>query len=426
MTLNITQKSVIEHIRQTAFPLENETEDWSPLLEAIGAAKIVLLGEATHGTSEFYTRRATLTKRLVQEKQFRFICVEGDWPSCYQVNQYIKGHPEAPNTIEELLKNFDRWPTWMWANEEMMPLIEWLRNYNSEKMDEEKVGFYGLDLYSLWESMESILAYLEKIGSRDIEKAKRALACFHPHDRSVQNYGVHASFFSEDCIEEVVDLLFTIQKNRNFYTKDREEALSLEMNARATVDAENFYRAMVAGGPESWNIRDRHMTDSLIELMRFHGVSAKAIVWEHNTHVGDARATSMTSDGEINVGQLIREHYKTDETFVVGFSTYQGTVIASLAWGDPYKIIDVPPASVDSWEALFHQASHADKMVLLKPDDLQFQLVKGHRAIGVVYEPRYEAFGNYVPTNLGKRYDAFVYLDHTHALHPMEIEKIIM
>jgi erythromycin esterase-like protein len=420
VTMTITSDTVIDLIRKSAMEFR-DPRDFDSLIEAIGEAKLVLMGEASHGTSEFYTTRAELTKRLISEKKFRFISVEGDWPSCYKVNQYIKGHTNAPESVRDLLKSFDRWPTWMWANEEIIPLLDWLKAYNMDKPYNEKVGFYGLDLYSLWESMETIFNYLEKIGSRDIDKAKKVLACFHPHDRNAQDYGVHAAFFSEDCIEEVVELLTTIQKNKQFYTDDEEEQLNLEMNAMVTVHAEEFYRAMVQGGPDSWNIRDRHMTDCLIKVMAYHGQSGKGIVWEHNTHIGDARATSMAADGEVNVGQLVREHFNEKNVFIIGFGSYQGTVIASKAWGDPFKVIDVPPAVTESWESLFHQAQPTDQYIVLNNEELPFQLIKGHRAIGVVYEPRYEQFGNYVPTNLARRYNAFIFHDQTSALHPLEV-----
>ncbi|HSU79112.1 MAG TPA: erythromycin esterase family protein [Candidatus Angelobacter sp.] len=425
MTRTINSDTVIDLIRSSAVEFRNPL-DFDPLIHAIGEAKLVLLGEASHGTSEFYTTRVELTKRLISEKKFRFISVEGDWPASYKVNQYIKGHPDAPQSARDILNSFDRWPTWMWANEEIIPLLDWLKAYNMDKPYNERVGFYGMDLYSLWESMETILKYLEKIGSRDIEKAKKVLTCFHPHDRKAQDYGAHAAFFSEDCIEEVVELLMTIQKNKTFYTDDEEEQLNLEMNAMVTVDAEAFYRAMVQGGPESWNIRDRHMTDCLIKLMTFHGDQAKGVVWEHNTHVGDARATTMEADGEVNVGQLVREHFGEKNVFIVGFSSYQGTVIASQAWGDPFKVMVVPPAAAESWETLFHQAKPTDQYIIFKKEDLPFQLIKGHRAIGVVYEPRYEKFGNYVQTNLAKRYNAFIFHDQTNALHPLEVANVFV
>ncbi|WEG10826.1 erythromycin esterase family protein [Pullulanibacillus sp. KACC 23026] len=425
MTRTITKETVIHRIKERALPLD-QTNRYDPLMERILDSKLVLLGEASHGTSEYYTHRAEITKRLIQEKDFRFIAVEGDWPACYKVNQYIKGLADTPDSAKQVLESFDHWPTWMWANEEIIPLIEWLKDYNRDRPDDKKIGFYGLDLYSLWESMELILNYLDRIGSRDIEKAKTALTCFHPHDRSVEKYGVHASFFSEDCIEEVVDLLLTVQKNKHFYTDDLEEALSLEMNARVAVDAESFYRAMVRGGSESWNIRDRHMTDTLIALMNHHGPDAKGIVWEHNTHVGDARATTMVDEGEINVGQLVREHFGDDPIFIVGFGSYQGSVIASGSWGDPFKVIDVPPAAEESWEYLFHAANPSDQLLLIPSNDPTFHFIKGHRAIGVVYEPQYELFGNYVATNLAKRYNAFVFIDKSHALHPLEQSKVVM
>ena len=290
----------------------NSVSDLKPLLEKAGEAKYVLLGESTHGTSEFYTLRAEISKWLIEHKGFDYICVEGDWPSCHEVNRYIK-YPTSYQNPYDALKAFKRWPKWMWANEEVASLVSWLKQFNDSKENKSKIGFHGIDVYSLFESMSEIVAYLESINSPDVNKAKRAFECFEPFHHEAQMYGVSASFYGKDCLEELVDLLHSLHVNRDFYPQDLEATLNMELNSLVVQNAEDYYRVMVTDGNESWNIRDRHMVEALQKVSSFYGPESKGIIWEHNTHIGDARATDMADEGMVNVGQLTREQFGHDQ-----------------------------------------------------------------------------------------------------------------
>ena len=399
--------------------------DLTPLIDVLGKSKIVMLGEATHGTSEFYSIRAELSKRLIEEKGFSIIAVEGDWPSAQQVNRYIKGYSEKERSPQEVLQSFSRWPTWMWANEEMAQFIEWLKNHNDQSQT--KTGFYGIDVYSLWESMEEVLHYLTHTNPSggDLELARQAFSCFEPFNREPENYAISSSTFSKVCVDEVSKLLASIRSNEERYKDEQESDLNLEVNALVAKNAEDYYRAMVQSGAMSWNIRDEHMVETVNKILDYHGPEAKIIIWEHNTHIGDARATDMMNDGMVNVGQLLREQHPKEDVFAVGFGTYSGTVIAADSWGAVPQQMNVPPAQANSWEALLHRTGTFDKLLLFDEENRHlFDRWIGHRAIGVVYNPQFEAYGNYVPTMISKRYDAFVFIDETKALTPLEIENV--
>lgn len=414
---------VMQAIRDLAVPLANE-DSINKLIKKAGDAQYVLLGEASHGTSEFYSVRAELSKRLITEEGFRFIAVEGDWPSCYELNRYVKGYMDAGTSIKEVLSgNFRRWPSWMWANEEISELAKWLRSYNADKPEEEKVGFYGIDVYSLWESMNEIINYLQEKGGDGLEAARRAFACFEPYSEDEQSYAVSASIYGGGCEDDVVALLSRLQDRwKDTHKDDQENALSAELNAMAVKGAEAYYRTMVRHDAESWNVRDRHMAEALEKLVEFHGEGARAIVWEHNTHIGDARATDMAEEGMVNVGQLLREKHGHKHVFAIGFGTYEGSVIAGRAWGEPLEEMAVPPAVTNSWEELLHRVGPENKILMFgKEEPALDETVVGHRAIGVVYHPHWER-GNYVPTVISKRYDAFIYIDHTKALSPIAAE----
>ncbi|MDL4841795.1 erythromycin esterase family protein [Aquibacillus rhizosphaerae] len=406
-------------IQESAKPFQT-IKDLTPLINRIGDAKIVLLGESSHGTSEFYSIRAELSKRLIEEKGFSIVAVEGDWPASQAVNRYIKGNSNKINA-KETLKAFKRWPTWMWANEEMVEFIDWLKAYNQYK--DTRVGFYGIDVYSLWESIDEIIKYLKKtepLGA-DLELAKKAFACFEPFNRQEDQYAISSSFFSEDCVEEVAKLLASIRSNQKLYSDDLESDLNLKMNALVAKNAEEYYRTMVKSDVDSWNTRDNHMVETLNEIRNYHGENSKVIVWEHNTHVGDASATDMKSEGMVNVGQLVREHNEKKDVYIVGFGTHQGTVIAADKWGVNLEQMIVPPAEVGSWEDVMHQAGAFNKFILFDDQNRNyFNQVIGHRAIGVVYNPVYESYGNYVPSIISKRYDAFIHVDRSMALRPLE------
>lgn len=415
---------VIEEIRRRSIPLRTAA-DLGALVEAAGDARYVLLGEASHGTSEFYRYRAELTRRLVEEKGFRMIAVEGDWPSCFTVNRYVKWAPGAPETAEAALQDFNRWPTWMWANREMIGLIDWLRRFNEGREPQDRAGFYGIDVYSLWESMDEILRYLDRKGPKGLlQTAKQAFACFEPYWRQGQSYGISSALYGEGCEEEVVQLLTQLRSARHMEEGDSEEAgLHAEVNALVTLNAERYYRTMITDDAESWNVRDRHMVEALSRIVDFYGPSAKAIIWEHNTHIGDARATDMAAEGMVNVGQLLREREPEGRVYAVGFGTYAGTVIAAAGWGEEPEVMNVPPGQAGSWEALMHEAGGYDKLLFVGEVPAFRQSALGHRAIGVVYHPAYER-GNYVPTVIAKRYDAFIHVDRTEALHPLAVEPV--
>jgi erythromycin esterase-like protein len=420
-TLTDEQKAV-QLLKERAITIHS-MNDLQPLFDKIKNARIVMLGEASHGTHEYYTWRSYISRKLIREKGFQFIGVEGDWPDCYKVNQYVKQDDHA-KSAKEVLHSFDRWPTWMWANWEIVALAEWLCEYNRLLKRNKKIGFYGLDVYSLWDSLDSIMNYLKKTDPAAYVKAEEAIRCFEPYKTDEGTSYAHATQLVPDlCQDEVVDLLKEIQNRLPLYDSDEEHVFSAEQNALIAVNAEKYYRAMIQGGPESWNIRDSHMEETLERLLDFHGPDSKAIVWEHNTHIGDSRATDMTDEGMFNIGELVRNKYKEEEVFLVGFGSYEGSVIAGSSWGAPMKEVEVPEARESSWEYLLHQAGDDNKLLLM--DDLKDTLFDnqriGHRAIGVVYRPLYERYGNYVPSLLAQRYDAFIFIDRTRALHPLQL-----
>lgn len=412
-------KKLMQAISQHSLPLNDVS--LNKIVDTIGDAQIVMIGEASHGTSEFYTIRAELTKKLIEQKGFQLIAVEGDWPSTQVVNRYVKGYSTEGETAKEvLMKAFQRWPTWMWANEEVSAFTEWLKEMNRNR--EEKIGFYGIDLYSLFESIDEVLTFLSNNPQHqvDLEYAKKALTCFEPYNRMPEHYALSSTHFSDECISEVTSLLRSLRNHQQQYSSKQEEDLNVVMNALVAKNAESYYREMMSD-EKSWNTRDYHMVEAIHELRKYYGQETKIVVWEHNTHIGDASETSMKKEQLINVGQIIREQYGKENTYAIGFGTYEGTVIAADRWGDPFEIINVPPAKLTKWEGQLHAASPEDKVLLFNDENRElFNDWIGHRAIGVVYNPAYEDYGNYVPSRVGSRYDAFIYIDQTTALHPLQ------
>ncbi len=415
--------TLLQQIRPLIHPL-NDEPDLDPLLDQIGDARFVLLGEASHGTADYYTWRARLSRRLIEEKGFHFLAVEGDWPDCYRVNRYVKGMEDSGDSARDVLPAFERWPTWMWANEEIAELAEWLRRHNEHLAEERRVGFYGLDVYSLWDSLYAIMGYLHRADPHSLPAAMQAFRCFESYGEDVQEYARATRFVPNSCEGEVVQLLTQLRARAPHFEHDgRDSYFNAEQNALVLKNAEAYYRAMVRGGPDSWNIRDRHMSETLDRLARHHGPAAKAIVWEHNTHIGDARFTDMADEGEVNVGQLVRERHGEEGVVLVGFGSYQGSVIAGQEWDALWERMPVPEAREGSWEEILHRIQPANKLLLFAQANETRELLqsRGHRAIGVVYHPEYERLGNYVPTVLPRRYDAFLFLDQTQALHPLHV-----
>ena len=393
-----------------------------PLLNDIADKPIVMLGEASHGTHEYYTWRTAISKKLIQEKRFRFIAVEGDWPDCYLINRYVKGYGDAGSDIVSVLKKFDRWPTWMWANWEIAALAEWLKEYNTSLPLDKKIGFYGLDVYSLWDSMKAMMQYLEKEDKTAAQSVQKAIFCFEPFNEDEHQYA-RFSLSGHHCADQVVAMLREIRMKAQFLDGDREAALNTEQNALIAVNAEKYYRNMIGFNNDSWNIRDRHMMETLERLLQFHGSMSKGIVWEHNTHIGDARATDMTKAGMINLGQLAREQHDEKNVYLVGFGSFKGTVIAGESWGSPMQEMEVPEARQGSIEDILHNEQGQDCYILFDEEAGKiFQSSLKHRAIGVVYDPSRERMGNYVPSILSKRYDALIYLERTRALHPLHMK----
>lgn len=400
-----------------AAPL-TDAGDLDVLLDRVDDARVVMLGEASHGTHEFYQWRAALTQRLIAERGFSFVAVEGDWPDCDRVDRSVRCRPEAPDDPYQSLAAFERWPTWMWANEEVADFCRWLRGHNTGVEPPRRVGFHGLDVYSLWESLREILVYLRERQPELVPVALAAYQCFEPYREDPQEYALATRFVPSSCENEVVDLLVRLRAQAG---GDGQARFAAWQNAEVVVGAEHYYRAMIAGGRQSWNVRDRHMDTTLDRLLNHYGPGSKAVVWAHNTHVGDARATDMAAAGEVNIGQLARERYGTDQVVLVGFGTHHGSVVAGSAWGAPTELMPVPPARTGSLEDVLHRAAPERALFVFpradRPDLLTDEL--DHRAVGVVYHPERERWGNYVPTVLGDRYDAFCWFDSSQGVRPL-------
>lgn len=413
--------TAIEEIRSLASPVDGPA-DLDPLLDRVGDARFVLLGEASHGTADYYRWRAEVTRRLVAERGFSFVAVEGDWPDCALVDRWVKGRAGADLDAEAVLRRFDRWPTWMWANTEVAAFVAWLRDHN--RRTGAGVGFYGLDVYSLWDSLRAVLDHLAEHDPGALDAARDAYRCFEPYGEDPHEYAWSTRWVPEGCQDAVVRLLAELRGRAGDGDGDPEAELDARQNAEVAAEAERYYRTMIRGDAESWNVRDRHMAATLDRLVDHHGPAAKAVVWEHNTHVGDARATPMAAAGMVNVGQLVRERHGHDGVVLVGFAGHHGAVVAADEWGGPIRRRIVPPARPGTHEDLLHRAVGRPALLVFPQDRSTPWLgeARGHRAIGVVYEPSRERWGNWVPTVMGARYDALCSFDDTDALHPLHPE----
>lgn len=392
--------------------------DFDPLVERARRVRVVMLGEASHGTYDYYRLREQLTRRLIAECGFSFVAVEGDWPDCDRVHRSVVAEPDGAPDPQAALAAFERWPTWMWANAEVSRFCRWLRAWNVERPVGQRAGFHGLDVYSLWESMQAIFDYLGEEDPAALEAAQDAYRCFEPYGKRLEEYATASRFVSARCEEEVVRLLARVRERAAAGGADRFAAWQ---NAEVVARAERYYRALVGGGPQSWNVRDTHMADSLDRLLDYYGPDARAIVWAHNTHIGDARATEMADSGMINIGQLARERHGPHEVLLVGFGSYHGNVIAAPRWGAPSEVMMVPAARPGTLEHRLHEMLPEQALLLLDEGEQPDWMTRpiDHRAIGVVYDPSFERWGNYVPTVFTERYDAFIWCDQSTALHPL-------
>ncbi len=422
---------VTNAIREGAQPLSGEAQDYDSLLALVGDGRLCLLGEATHGTHEFYRERAEITKRLIKEKSFTAVAVEADWPDAFRVNRYVRGISDDKNA-DEALSGFKRFPTWMWRNTVVLDFVEWLRDYNSSLAPTApRVGFYGLDLYSLYTSIEAVLNYLSKVDPEAAKRARYRYSCFEHFNEDTQAYGYAANFgLTDTCEREVIEQLIELRRRAAEYANRdgrvaEDEFFFAEQNARLVLNAERYYRTMFLGRVESWNLRDQHMAetlDALITQLTHQGQPAKVAVWEHNSHLGDARATYMADYGELNVGQLVRQRYGR-EAILVGFTTYKGTVTAASNWDGPAERKRVRPALAGSYEALVHETLAGDFFLPLRVNESLSQALRGpqlERAIGVIYLPQTERQSHYFDAQLSEQFDSVIHLDETRALEPLE------
>lgn len=423
--------SLVHSIQQVAHPLTGAAQDYDALLELIGDAGFVLIGEASHGTHEFYQQRAEITKRLIQEKGFVAIAVEADFPNADRVDRFVRGISEDATAIEAL-GDFKDFPLWMWRNTDVLSFVTWLREYNDTLSGYgAKVGFYGMDLYSMYASMEAVLNYLEQVDPEAANRARRRYSCFDHAGEDSQSYGYAATFgLSGPCEEEAITQLMELQRRRGEYAQQdgnvaEDDFFYAEQNARLVKNAEAYYRSMFQGRENSWNVRDNHMAETLGHLavhLEQKGKQPKIVVWAHNSHLGDARATDMKVAGEWNVGQLMRERYGKD-AFLIGFTTYYGTVAAASHWGNSVEIKEVRPALPDSYEAIFHQVELPQFWLDLREHNSAMtglQKRRLERAIGVIYLPRTERRSHYFQTQLPAQFDVIIHMDKTRALKPLD------
>ncbi len=411
-------------------PLGGSVGDYDALMDLVGDARFVLIGEASHGTHEFYQQRALITQRLIEEKGFNAVAVEADWPDAYRVNCYVRGRSSAPDA-DAALRGFERFPTWMWRNTVVRDFTEWLRRYNAARdPGDPEVGFYGLDLYSMHTSIESVLGYLEKVDPEAAARARYRYSCFDHVGEDPQAYGYAASFgMSPSCEEAVTQQLGELRRRAEEYMhRDgrvaEDDFFYAEQNARLVKNAERYYRSMFRGRVSSWNLRDQHMAetlDALVAHLERHGGMARVVVWAHNSHLGDARATEMGDGGELNIGQLVREKYGR-ESVLVGFSTYTGTVTAASDWGAPAERKRVRPGLSGSFEELFHQQDMPDFLLPLRdsPAAGLLRQTRLQRAIGVIYLPQTERQSHYFHARLPNQFDAMIHFDETRAVEPLD------
>jgi erythromycin esterase-like protein len=419
-------------IDDAAHPLTGAGTDIDPIMEMVGDARLVLIGEASHGTHEFYRTRAQITQRLIAEKGFAAVAAEADFPDAYRVNCYVRGIGDD-TTAEQALGDFVRFPTWMWRNADVLNFVGWLRDFNdTHARQRPKAGFYGLDLYSLYTSLDAVIRYLDEVDPEAAKQARYRYSCFDHYGEDAQVYGYAAAIgANESCEKGALEQLLELQRKASDYIgKDgriAEDAyFYAEQNARLAKNAEQYYRSMYHGRVSTWNLRDSHMMetlDALLEhLSKQNNEQAKVIVWAHNSHLGDARATQMGRSGELNLGQLVRQKYG-NEACLIGFTTYTGTVTAASGWGGKPERKRVRPALEDSYEDLFCEVEAPDFILNLHEDESVAECLREprlERAIGVIYRPETERISHYFQARLSDQFDAVIHFDETRAVEPLE------
>ena len=421
--------AVVEAIRQHARPVANDPGDYDDLLELIGDNQFVLLGDATHGTSEFYRERARITRRLIVEKGFTVVAIEADWPDAYDLNEFV--HGRGPASAEAALSTFDRFPRWMWGNRETAELLQWMREHNQSAGRNAPVGIYGLDLYSVPESVDAVLAFLRTDDPAAATRAARRYACFDRYRRGgMQEYGREVAGgtgrgCSAAAAEQFQELSIRVTRDGTGHRPGDDELVSAWQSARVVLNGEAYYRSMYVGGVASWNLRDSHMADT-IDALSAHlnegaETRAKLIVWAHNSHLGDARVTERSERGEHNVGQLMRQRHD-GQSVLIGLTTYNGTVLAAAEWGAEGRAQPLRPALPGSFSALFHETGLPAFTLRLRGNSKVAQALAGSRLqrfVGVIYAPQTERQSHYFETDLSRQYDAVIHIDRTTAVAPL-------
>ena len=426
MPLSVTSEAAAQQdpaaiLASLAQPI-SDADDLAPMIEEAKDKRFVLLGEASHGTSEFYTWRADISRTLIKEHGFNYIAVEGDWDACYELNRYVKDMPGAAESAEAALKTFDRWPLWMWANREVEALVTWLREYNDQQPEDKKVGFYGIDVYGFEGSFKEAVAYLQSLEcDASGEAAKAILECLTPYIADPHDYARAVMLGAADCAppaEAAVALLR--EQTDTLREQDAAAWFNGKQHALVVRNAERHYRAMASRDGNSWNERVFHFHQTVERLDDFYGPDAKGIVWAHNTHIGDARATSMINANRYNIGQLLRQEHGDASVYAVGFGTHRGTVLAGSQWGAAMQRMPTPPARRGSLEYMLNEIGHETLLLLLASAREGGLLTDPlpHRAIGVTFDPAQEQ-RNYVPTVVPRRYDAFIFIAETQPLDPI-------
>ncbi len=414
---------LVDALRRHAEPLPTPAKaiDFAAPFDRFADARVVLLGEATHGSSEFYRARAAITRRLIEHHGFSMVAVEADWPDAARIDDYVRHQAPRPRHGDP----FVRFPTWMWRNQEVLAFADWLRAHNKPFPEERRASFHGLDVYSLSESIHAVLAYLDKADPEAAAEARRRYGCLTPWQDEPARYGRAVTLSgARGCEEGVVAQLRELLTRRLEWLKnDGEEWFDAYQNARIVRAAERYYRAMYRSSTESWNLRDRHMFETLQALMAHRGNGAKAVIWAHNSHIGNAAATAMGWQGEFNIGQLCRVAYG-DEAVSIGFGTDTGLVAAASDWGGPMEIKTVRPARPDSYEHAFRRTGIARSLTDWRGQDksalremLSVPLLE--RAIGVVYRPETERLSHYFEAVMAEQFDAWVWFEQTSAVTPL-------
>ncbi len=413
---------VADALREIARPIE-KVDDLAPMLKKLEDRRHVLLGEASHGTREYYLWRAAISRMLIEEGRANFIAVEGDWDAALHVHRYVTHHEEAAGSAREALEKFTRWPSWLWANEEMIDLVEWLREFNAEREGDDRVGFFGIDIYGYEASLQEGPKKAGLLDEALTDAVEEGFSCFAPYAGDPQSYALAVAREGVDCSGGIDRALETLREDSETWReKDREKYLFVKQHVMVVRSAEAHFRAAIRQDAESWNVRAHHFFETYRRLIDYYGEEARGIVWAHNTHIGDARATRMGDMGMVNIGQLARRHYGAEHVAAIGFGTVRGTVIAALQWDGERQTMTIPDPLPGTLEAAFDRINQSKAMFWMEEAGEKEALSHriGHRAVGVTYNPRHEAQGNFVPTLWPERYDAFIFFRETEALRALE------